>query len=176
MKLRNLKVGDAPLMLEWMHDESVVGKLRTDFSKKTLEDCKNFIEEANEEYNKKHKSFIHFAIEDEEGEYQGTVSLKNIESSQAEFAITIRKKAMGTGCSIWVMKSIMEYAYNELGLDFVYWCVSPENKRAVRFYDKNHFQRIEDEDFIYGTAIKAGYTPEQIASYIWYVDKKQEKL
>ena len=31
-------------MLEWMHDDSVVHDLQTDFSSKTIEDCKSFIE------------------------------------------------------------------------------------------------------------------------------------
>ena len=46
MKLRKLEEKDAPLMLEWMHDDSVVHNLATDFSKKTLDDCKKFIKGA----------------------------------------------------------------------------------------------------------------------------------
>ena len=36
MRLRNLELKDATLMLEWMHDENVVGKLKGDFLEKTL--------------------------------------------------------------------------------------------------------------------------------------------
>ena len=36
VKLRRLKPEDAPLMLEWMHDPSVVEKLQTNFAGKTL--------------------------------------------------------------------------------------------------------------------------------------------
>ena len=36
MYLRDLEEKDAPLMLEWMHDESVVEKLRGRFSEKTI--------------------------------------------------------------------------------------------------------------------------------------------
>lgn len=38
MKLRPLEEKDATLMLEWMHDDSVVHNMGTDFSKKTIED------------------------------------------------------------------------------------------------------------------------------------------
>ena len=38
MHLRRLELKDAPLMLEWMHDTSVVGLLRTNFASKTIED------------------------------------------------------------------------------------------------------------------------------------------
>ena len=43
MKLRKLELKDAPLMLEWMHDKSVVKDLRTNFLSKTMKDCENFI-------------------------------------------------------------------------------------------------------------------------------------
>ncbi|MBR7000574.1 MAG: FdtA/QdtA family cupin domain-containing protein [Lachnospiraceae bacterium] len=31
-----------------------------------------------------------------------------------------------------------------MGLDSIYWCVSRENERAVRFYDKHNFHEIVD--------------------------------
>ena len=44
--LRRLKQSDAPLMLEWMHDEDVVHFMKADFQHKTLSDCEKFIESA----------------------------------------------------------------------------------------------------------------------------------
>lgn len=165
MKLRKLKIEDAPKMLEWMHDSSVVEHLQTDFSKKSINDCLRFIENSINEKN------INYAIADDNDEYMGTVSLKNIFSDEAEFAITIRKCAMGKGYSIEAMKKIIEYGFNELNLKTIYWCVNPINKRAVRFYDKNHFKRIDP------TLIKTmldGYSLEQIAEYFWYAVTKQD--
>lgn len=43
MYLRELKKEDAHLMLEWMHDKSIVGQLKGDFCSKTIEDCNSFI-------------------------------------------------------------------------------------------------------------------------------------
>lgn len=43
MRLRNLELKDAPLMLEWMHYESVVGKLKGNFIEKNLADAESFI-------------------------------------------------------------------------------------------------------------------------------------
>ena len=72
MRLRNLELKDAPLMLEWMHDESVVGKLKGNFIEKTLADAESFIlASANKKEN------IHLAIVSDEDEYMGTVSLKH---------------------------------------------------------------------------------------------------
>ena len=138
MYLRDLKEEDAPLMLAWMHDESVVGKLRGNFASKTIEDCKDFIASSISETN------IHLAIASDTDEYMGTVSLKNIEDGSAEFAITVRKEAMSKGYSWFGMEAIIDKAFNELNLESVYWCVSRENERAVRFYDKHNFHEVVD--------------------------------
>ena len=165
MKLRNLELKDAPLMLEWMHDKSVVEDLRTNFLSKTIEDCENFIKNS---WNDKNNWNV--AITDEEDTYMGTISLKNIKEDSAEFGITIRACAMGKGYSIWAMKEILNIGFQEKNLKKIYWCVSPDNKRAVRFYDKNEFRRVDAKvlDMI------EGYTQEQIDAYVWYLAEKED--
>lgn len=139
MYLRKLELKDAPLMLAWMHDKSVTEKLRTDFTSKTLQDVENFIKWSLED-----KENLNLAIASDEDEYMGTVSLKHIENGSAEFAITVRTEAMGRGYSWFGMESIIEKAFHELGLESIYWCVSRENIRAVRFYDKHNFHEALD--------------------------------
>lgn len=139
MLLRKLELKDAPLMLAWMHDKDVTANLRTDFASKTLLDAENFIKGSWED-----KENYALAIASDEDEYMGTVSLKHIEDGSAEFAITVRAEAMGRGYSWYGMESIIEKAFNELGLECVYWCVSRENLRAVRFYDKHNFHEAFD--------------------------------
>ena len=141
MRLRVLELKDAPLMLEWMHDESVVGKLKGNFKEKTLTDAENFILASN---NKEDN--IHLAIVSDEDEYMGTVSLKSIDQNNfsAEFAIAVRNSAMGRGYSWYGMEEIIRRAFDEYGLESVYWCVSRQNERAVRFYDKHNFHEALD--------------------------------
>jgi RimJ/RimL family protein N-acetyltransferase len=139
MYLRKLELKDAPLMISWMHDKRVTEKLRTDFSSKTLNDAENFIRCSWDDKNN-----INLAIVSDKDEYMGTVSLKHIENGSAEFAITVRSEAMNRGYSWFGMKSILEKAFSELGLKSVYWCVSRENVRAVRFYDKHNFHEVLD--------------------------------
>lgn len=165
MKLRRLELKDAPFMLEWMHDESVVKDLRTNFLEKTIEDCECFIIAAQ-----KDKRNLNLAIADDNDTYMGTISLKNIKQKSAEFGITIRTEAMGKGYSKSAMQEILKVGFKDLGLIQIYWCVSPNNKRAVRFYDKNGYQRVLPEKL---RDIDEGYTPEQIASYIWYLEEKE---
>ena len=141
MKLRKLELKDAPLMLEWMHDETVVEDLHTDFASKTIDDCIKFIENSNN-----FTESAHYAIASDEDEYMGTVNLKHIDrdTNSAEFAITVRKASMGRGYSWFGMEAIIEKAFSEFGLDSVYWCVSRKNTRAVRFYDKHNFHESVD--------------------------------
>ena len=162
MLLRKLIPEDAPLMLEWMHDPTVVEKLQTNFSAKTMEDCLHFIDAARDAGEN-----LHLAVADNDGTYMGTVSLKHITGEQAEFAITVRAAAMGRGFARFAMDGILGIGLEELGLKRIYWCVSPENRRAVRFYDKNGYTRTDPE-----VLNITGYTPEQISAYIWYCVNK----
>lgn len=138
--LRDLKKSDAPLMLEWMHDGSVVEWMEADFASKTLADCERFIENSLTDENN-----INKAIVDENDEYMGTVSLKHVDraAGHAEFAITIRKAAMGKGFSRQGMADIIRYGFEEVGLKQIYWYVKKVNERAVRFYDKNNYPRVD---------------------------------
>ena len=160
MILRELKEKDAPRMLEWMHDISVVEKLQTNFMDKTIDDCVTFINHSRDNNN------LHLAIADDDDIYMGTVSLKNINNGAAEFAITVHKEAMGKGFSSWAMKKILMKGFNELNLKYIYWCVAKDNLRAIKFYDKNKYTRVSAEDI----NITGGYSKEQINDYIWYCE------
>lgn len=170
MELRELRREDAPRMLEWMHDTSVVCYMGTDFASKTLEDCERFIISARNDH-----TYFHRAIVNEEDLYMGTVSLKHINSAKgyAEFAITVRKDAMGGGYAGFGMREILRYGLEELGLRQIYWCVSRQNERAIRFYAKNGYQKMEklpEEEDIDLT----DYSEEQIASFYWYLIERND--
>jgi len=140
MNLRKLEIKDAPLMLEWMHDFSVVENMHSNFASKTIKDCEEFIKNSFSIEN------IHFAVVSDQNEYMGTVSLKHIDriNSTAEFAITIRKIAMGCGYAWFGMHEILKYGFEKEKLNSIYWCVSKDNARACRFYDKHHFKEMFD--------------------------------
>lgn len=159
MKLRQLEARDADKMLAWMHDNFVVEKLQNNFADKTIEDCRNFIANSNDDSN------LHLAITNDSDEYMGTVSLKNITVDRAEFAITICREAMGSGYSIWAMREILKTGFEKYHLKDIYWCVAPDNLRALRFYDKYNYPRVKAEEI--GNGVQ-GYSEEQIERYIWY--------
>lgn len=162
MQLRKLREEDAPLMLEWMHDPSVVENLFTNFAAKTIDDCRRFIA-----YSLTCEEDLHLAIADDQDTYMGTVSLKHIDraTATAEFGITVRTCAMGKGYSRFAMTRILKHGIEELGLSAIYWCVSPKNERAVRFYDKHGYRRTDRVP----EHILDRYPADQSADYIWYI-------
>lgn len=131
--------------------------------KKSIDDCKDFIKAAR--FDKKD---LHLAIVDETDTYMGTVSLKHITKASAEFAITVRRIAMGKGYSRYAIREMIRLGMTKLGLQYIYWYVSSDNIRAIRFYDKNGYQRMSREDlgildvFLDGRCIDDG-------RYIWYM-------
>lgn len=165
MKLRKLRPDDAPLMYEWMHDKSVVQDLKTDFSQKSIQDCQKFIAAAQDETKD-----LHLAIVDDADQYMGTVSLKHIDhiNGIAEFAITVRKSAMGRGFAQWGMREILDLGFRQLGLKTIVWCVSPLNKRACRFYEKNGYVQTTDIP----QALLENYQDGE--PYLWFAKKVAE--
>lgn len=162
--LRKLERKDTIYMLEWMHDKDIVMHLKTDFNSKTIEDCERFVE--NSIYDKN----IHLAVVDLKDEYMGTVSLKNINDVCAEFAITMRSKALGKGLSRDAMLGIFEIAFEKYELSYVYWCVDEKNIRARKFYDKNKYKICSYNEI--GSIEK--YSDAEKKSYIWYIVDKED--
>lgn len=140
--LRRLLEKDAPLMLEWMTDPEITRFFRFDASRITIDTCRVFIEGANNQTDT-----VHFAVVNDKDEYLGTISLKDIDREKrcAEYAISTRKKAHGTGAAMEATRQILKYAFETLGLDRVFLNVLVENERANAFYRKAGFRFVREE-------------------------------
>ena len=138
--LRPLLPKDAPLMLEWMQEPTIACFFRFDAVSMTEEKCCAFIDSANREENSRH-----YAIADECDEYLGTISLKDIADGRAEYAISTRKRAHGTGAALQATQEVLRIAFKELGLNTVFLNVLTENKRANAFYRKAGFRFTHTE-------------------------------
>lgn len=137
MRLRPLEQKDAPLMLEWMQDASVLQYLRMNAGERTLADACAFIAAARDP-----EKNAHFAVADGDDTYLGTVSLKHIHrpEGEAEFAIALRKTAQGRGIGAFAASAVLEYAFLQRGLSRVYLEVLEGNRAAVASYERVGFR------------------------------------
>ncbi len=125
-------------MLEWMGDGDVANWFQVDFSSFGIAEAERFIEESAETTESRH-----FAITDQNDAYLGTVSLKHIDmvNRSAEYAISTRRCAHGTGAAYGATIDVLRYAFEELHLHRVFLDVRADNTRAIAFYDKVGFLR-----------------------------------
>ena len=123
-----------------MEDDDIVSNFRTNFKDKSKEDILTFIENSYTDEN------INLAIVNEDDEYIGTISIKNINyiDKNGEYAIVLRRQAIGTGIAEIATFEILDIAFNKLKLQRVYLNVYSENSRAIKFYKKIGF-RYEGE-------------------------------
>lgn len=137
--LRKLKEEDAAGMLEWMHDPEVQKGLRMNAAEKTETDVLKFIEEAMIE--PVNGGSVHFAIVDENDQYEGTVSLKNFDfkSGNAEYAICLRGSVQHKGIAAQATREILHLAFEKYKLEKVYLSVFSQNAKAIQMYEKAGF-------------------------------------
>ena len=139
--IRRLEIKDLPYMYEWMHDDNVTANLQADFASLTEEKVEKFIKQAM--LQDETSENIHYAIVDENDEYMGTISLKNInhKNKNAEYAIVTRSKAHGRGYAQTATFDILKIGFRELGLEKIYLYVSVKNIAANKFYQKCGFKK-----------------------------------
>ena len=139
--LRELRETDAKNMIEWMLDPQTKRSFMKDMSKFTLEDARRFCRDAIKAKDNIHNRSIHMAIVDEDDEYLGTISLKNIDciNQSAEFAIALREKARGKGVGAKAAEQLLAMGFREMGLHRIYLTVFADNEAAIRLYEKIGF-------------------------------------
>ncbi|NLI92066.1 MAG: GNAT family N-acetyltransferase [Peptococcaceae bacterium] len=136
MRLRKLELKDKNGMLEWIKCPEINRYFQFNPETINLDSLTEFIKQSHHDPNNKH-----YAIVNNEDEYLGTISLKNIDckNGNAEYAISLRKEAIGKGISQTATDRIMRIAFLELSLHKIYLNVISENIRAIRFYEKYGF-------------------------------------
>ncbi len=137
--LRKLEEKDAKGMLEWMQDTEIQKRFRSAIETVKREDVLRFIKVAETEPIE--GKSIHYAIADENDEYLGTISLKDVDllARKAEYAISLRRKAQGMGVGTKATMKILEAAFDRFGLERVYLNVLSDNERAIHLYEKCGF-------------------------------------
>lgn len=137
--LRPLAARDLPFMLEWMHDPEVNRHYAVDFAAVTAEQARQFIDASQDDRANRHFAFVNAA-----DEYLGTISLKHITATDAEYAVATRRSAQGTGAAATATTLLLRCAFDELQLAGVYLVLKRTNVHAQRFYDKCGFVRAAE--------------------------------
>lgn len=151
IQLRNLQKKDASLMLEWMHDEELQKCFQKKMGEVTMEEAIAFCTADNAEEKIENGKSLHYAIVNEQDEYLGTISLKNINliNKNAEYAISMRRCAQGTGAAFEATRLLLKKGFRELGMHRIYLNVLKENTRAIRFYEKAGLHMKESSETAY---------------------------
>ena len=155
IRLRDLEVKDAPLMLEWMHDPEIQKAFEKDFMNYKAEDVERFCSESKNTGLVNSGDCVHYAIVDSDDEYLGTISLKDYDSTarSAKYAIATRSFVHGKGVAAAATRMLLDKAFGEWDLNKVYMTVVESNLRAIKFYEKCGFVR---ERFIENHFVKDG--------------------
>ncbi len=164
--LRQLLEKDCKFMLECMSDPNVNTYMNIDGNNMKIEDCISFVKNSLND-----KKNIHFAITDNNDNWVGTISLKNIDekNKSAEYAIITSSKIHGKGYAYEATKQLLNYAFDELGLNRIYLDVLVDNVRANKFYKKCGFK-------LEGTFREAIMIKGNIYDLNWYSILKKEYM
>lgn len=144
VRLRRLEEKDAPFMLEWMHDVEIQKGFKKNMLGMTNDDAIKFCLDAivpNSISDVCEGGSIHYAIVNENDEYLGTVSLKEIDAinHRAEYAIVIRRCVQGKGVGYTATKLILSEAFHKYKLHKVYLSVYANNTAAIKMYERSGF-------------------------------------
>lgn len=142
MKIRKYSIDDSYEMYELFKDKEVTQYLHGIYDHYSLLDANTFI--SNEIRNSQE---IHRAIVNDEDEYVGTVSLRHIdlEEGTAEIEIVVKREYHSKGYAWYAICEILKYAFKELNIRGIYWRVNADNKRAIRFFEKHGFNKLDGD-------------------------------
>jgi len=138
VKLRPIRMSDAEACFRWVSDPDVTRLLGLFRPARSLEQERAWISSVLADQQQQA-----FVIADEHGRAIGTCSLRGIDETEgiAFLGLMIGEKTLwdrGYGTS--AVKALLGHAFRELGLREVRLSCHPDNRRALRCYEKAGFE------------------------------------
>ncbi|OIU71762.1 GNAT family N-acetyltransferase [Rossellomorea aquimaris] len=135
VKIRDLTLEDAEDRYQWCLDKEVTKHLNMPekYPPFSREETRNWIKMCINKTN----GYEQKAIVTEEGTHIGWIDLKNIDklNKHAEIGIAIGEKAYwGRGYGLAAMKEMLQWGFNELGLNKIWLRVEVDNDKAIKSY------------------------------------------
>ena len=140
LKLRQLTFEDAEAIYRIRSDEKIAEFLDRPICK-SIDEAKEFIQKITDGYEK--NEVLYWAItEMEKKELVGTICLWKIsrEKMKAEIGFELLPEFQGKGIMKQALSRVIEYAFNELGLNIIEGEVAKENQRSIKLMVKNGFK------------------------------------
>lgn len=137
VRLRAIEREDIPRFLRWLNDPEVTRYL-TIFMPLSREEEEHWFEQQLQDRSRKV-----LAIETEDGEHIGNISLEDIhwKDRQATLGIVIgEKERWGQGYGTDAVRTLLRFAFEELNLNRIQLSVFDFNERARRCYRRCGFQ------------------------------------
>ena len=136
INLRKLESDDWPLFAKWWRDEELIDLTSGDHSPLMDEEIKRQVDDMAEDI-KSH----HWLIK-ADGEAIGHINLNQKDDNSVEMQIVIGEKnywgkGIGTEAISLVVSEAKKLGYKKINAE-----VRPENKRALRLYEKMGFKKI----------------------------------
>lgn len=129
-----------PLLLEWFHDLELmkyIGWIKKGLALKNIDELKEFISKLEDG--------IIFGIYDNNDKFIGYTSLSDFKGKEeCEFGIFILdKNYWGKGIGFEVINLMLDYAFNQLGVEKVTLSTSEFHDKAIRLYEKAGFTKTK---------------------------------
>ena len=133
--LRKFDIDDIPNKLKWINDNENNEYLHYNIPL-NIEDTTNWY---NSNINNENR---HDMIIQCDGVPVGVIGIINISKKKGEYYITLgEKEYKRKGVSYEATKQILDYAFDELGLEKVWLCVDDLNLPAKKLYEKIGFKQ-----------------------------------
>ncbi len=136
VSIRKFTAEDIPDKVRWINDENNNQFLHYQLPLE-ISNTEKWFE------NNKNRTDRYDAVIEYNGEPVGIIGLLSIENGEAEYYVTLGETNLkGKGIAGKATRLLLEYAFKDLSLDYVYLYTETENYSAQKLFEKLGFEKL----------------------------------